>query len=346
VPDRSSHAPRTSLSRQEMNPRGGCQCKFPGLDLAELIDGAVEWAAKDGAHVIAPGPPEDCAIIDSPVTRLLASTELTPLVGVDLYESGRIAALHAMSDIYASGGTPRWALATLVAKADDPAAHTRAVLAGILNACASEGAQVVGGQTIIGPEAMAGLTVIGVPQSSRILRKRGSRPGDRLLLSKPLGVGLVLRGYKLGLLDEQALRDAVSIMTTSNASASAAALKADVHASTDVTGFGLLGHLAEMLAPELGATLELSKVPVLAAAATLPAAVAQTFWIESNYEYATNHNEIRGISERQRLAILLDPQTNGGLLVGASEAAAARLASSGFTVIGRITDAATFDIVE
>jgi selenide,water dikinase len=147
-------------------------------------------------------------------------------------------------------------------------------------------------------------------------------------------------------LDDIALARAVSTMTTSNASTSIAALEADVHACTDVTGFGLLGHLAEMLSPELGATLELGKIPVLAEALQLPSEVAHTLWIESNYKYTRSRLEIRGISDQRRMSVLLDPQTNGGLLISVPEEATQRLGTQGFSLIGCVTDTVGFDVRE
>ncbi len=334
------------LSRQEMNPRGGCLCKLPGLDLSAMIAAAVEWASQDGLGIRPPAYPEDCAIIEVDGSRLLLTTELTPIVGIDLYVAGRIAALHAMSDIYASGGIPKWALVNLVIKDGDPEDYSVAVLAGIMAQCAIEGAEVVGGHTIVGSEAMAGLALIGASRPGRILRKKGARPGDVLLLSKPLGVGLILRGYKLGLLNEHALNTAVSAMLTSNASASAAAFAEGVHASTDVTGFGMLGHLTEMLEPGIGAIIEMREVPVLLQAKTLPDHSAQTIWIKSNYQYATAQREILSFTTPEQLSVLLDPQTNGGLLVSSSEAVAEALQVQGFTRIGHVTDSPTVVIRE
>jgi selenide,water dikinase len=310
-----------------------------------MLQNAVALALSRGP-IVPPPYPEDCAIVEIDSPRLLFTTDLAPLVGVDLAKAGRIAALHSMSDIYASGGIPKWALVNLVADAEHLGEFAEEVLAGILNECAAEGAQVLGGQTILGREAMAGLTVIGLPRSSRILRKGGSQQGDLLLLSKPLGVGLILRGYKLGLLHEAALEEALTTLLTSNACASEAALDAGVHACTDVTGFGLLGHLAEMLAPHHGATLNLSRIPILPPAAALPNAALHTAWIENNYQYATAHREISGIREPHRIAPLLDPQTNGGLLVSAREIAAEKLNAAGFSVVGRVTETPSFEISE
>jgi selenide,water dikinase len=329
-----------------MNPRGGCQCKLAGLNLTELLDGAVALASQSDGTLKTHAYPEDCAIVDVAARSLLLTTDLTPLVGIDLQAAGRIAALHAMSDIYASGGMPKWALVTLVVDMEQPEDHPLVVLAGIMAQCASEGTEVVGGHTITGPEAMAGLTVIGYPSSDHVLRKKGAQPGDVLLLSKALGVGLISRGYKLGLLDEKALDAAVSTMLISNASASAAAVEIGVHAATDVTGFGMLGHLSEMLEPELGAILEHSRIPVLPEAKGLPIQAIRTIWIDNNYEYAAAHSEILGITEQEQVSVLFDPQTNGGLLVSATEEAAVKLQARGFTMIGRVTDTPTLVIDE
>jgi selenide, water dikinase len=334
------------LTRLEMNPRGGCQCKLAGLALEDLLAGAYEQASGDGGALWTQNYPEDCAVVEIAQTRLLLSTDLTPLVGTDLFAAGCIAALHAMSDIFAVGGIPKWALVNMVVSAEQPVEQSTAVLAGIVRQCATEGTKVVGGQTIVGSEAMAGLCVLGIPRSPRLLKKQGAQPGDLLMLSKPLGVGLILRGYKLGILDDMALSKAVSTMTTSNVAASVAALAADVSASTDVTGFGLLGHLSEMLGPDLGAILELRKVPVLKEALSVPGEVARTIWIQNNYDYVKSRVHIRGISNLDQLSILLDPQTNGGLLVSSRAENADRLRSEGFVEIGRIAGAAGVEISE
>jgi selenide,water dikinase len=330
------------LTRVEMNIRGGCQCKFPGLELADMLSGAIQWASESGAPVALPPSPEDCALVEASGQRLLISTDIAPIVGVDLRAAGRIAALHAMSDIYASGGIPKWALVNLVVQTDRPAVHAQAVLAGILEQCALEGAPVLGGQTIMGPEALAGLTVGGTPRS-RLLRKGGARPGDTILLSKPLGVGLILRAYKLAQVDESVLAKAITVMSQSNADASAAAVEAGVHAATDVTGFGLLGHLAEMLAPNLGATVELSRIPKILEPPLLPHTVP-TVWIQDNHDYADALCPLRGTTGLQDISILLDPQTNGGLLVTADDHLTSQLESRGFTAIGRVSETHSIEV--
>ena len=347
MPDENLQSATRRLTRREMNVRGGCQCKLPGVELEDLLVGAYEEASRGGSPLIAPNFPEDCAIVKVSSTP----ADLTVLhrtyanSGGGPIRSGMHCGL-AHNDIYASGGAPRWALVNLVVHPEKPDHYAHAVMTGILRACATEGVNVVGGHTVVGPEAMAGLTVLGLPQSDRLLTKKGALPGDILMLSKPLGVGLILRGYKLGLLDEQTLARAVSVMTTSNASASAAAVEAHVHASTDVSGFGMLGSLCEMLMPDLGAILDLPKIPVLLEPSKFSADAALTSWIESNYQYVKAHGEIRGVSSLDRLLPLLDPQTNGGLLVSAPMRDAGALENKGFTIVGRVTHSVGLEIRE
>jgi selenide,water dikinase len=324
-----------------MNGRGGCQCKLPGLDLEELLEAVGANASQSGTAI---DYPEDCAVVELGEFRLLLSTDFVPLVGLDLFAAGGIAALHSMSDIFASGGIPKWALVNLIVDGSRPIEYAKAVLAGVIDQCAKEGAQLVGGQTVVGQEAMVGLSVVGVPLGNRILRKGGSLPGDSLLLSKPLGVGLVLRGFKLGLLDEAALDSAITTMTISNAHASAVALESGVNACTDVTGYGLLGHLSQMLAPTLGAMIDLPQIPILPQAKGLPAAALRTVWTEGNYEYATTRMRIATTLPFDLLAVLVDPQTNGGLLVSARPDSVDQLRCAGFISIGTVTDSGVVDI--
>lgn len=329
---------RARITRQDMSFRSGCLAKLPPCDLDELLAQATELV---GGNVQSRGTTvshQDSACINVGSMQLLCTTDIGPLVGIDLWIAGRIAAFHAMSDIYASGGIPRWALVTFIVDPGKPDIDMAIVLAGILEACKEDGAEVVGGHTSIGAEAMAGLTVLGLPRSSVILGKKGALPGDVLLLSKPLGTGLVVRAFKLGLVDESALNVAVSTMTSSNASASAQAVDVGAHACTDVTGFGLLGHLAEMLSGGLGASLELRGIPLLDIVHTLPEDLGRSFFAEGNLKYVKGSHTIDGLPDLKRLAPLIDPQTNGGLLVAVSPDAAKALCAKGFYPIGSVTN--------
>jgi selenide,water dikinase len=289
--------------------------------------------------------PADSAVLDAGPVRLLMTEDFGPVVCNDLERAGRVAALHALSDVYACLGTPRWARVLFVAKTGATVEQMATLLTGVYKACAADGVEVAGGHSIVSAEWMAGLAVVGTVGPRGPLTKRGARDGDRLLLSKPLGCGAVLRAYRLGQATEADLDEALAVMTTSNRGAAAHAAEARVHAGTDVTGFGLLGSLAEMLDGDLGATLTLQQVPVLAATRRLGGRFGHSRWIDGNWDYARDRRRVVGVRELPQLLPLLDPQTNGGLLVAADEQAAARLAAQGaFTVIGEVNQSAKIEV--
>jgi selenide, water dikinase len=342
APARSGERRATRLTRAEMSGRGGCQCKLGGIELEDLLT-ATRRRVSTPLHPLAVEHFEDCAHVECGPVRLLASTDLAPIVGVDLEMAGRIAALHAMSDIYASGGAPRWALVNLVLAHSEPIDYAEALLAGIHLACLAEGVAVIGGQTIVGHETLAGLTVIGEPSPDRLLRKRGALPGDGLFVSKPIGTGIVLRGYKLGLLEEEDLNGVVTAMACSNGHASKIAVQV-ARASTDISGFGLLGHLAEMLGSSLGANIRLADVPMHRGAVDVPPHVWETAWIQNNRHYVSSKHTLTGTVDGHRMAALLDPQTNGGLLVAAPPGATSFLTSRGFSRIGSVNESTAIHI--
>jgi selenide,water dikinase len=330
------------LHPDEMSERCGCQAKLSGSELRRLLRDAFHAGA--GSET-SPLEFEDCAVLELTADRLLATTDFGPLVGPYPLRAGHIAATHALSDVYAVGGRPRQALAMLIVDRRLPRHAASEVLAGMVAACRCDGVRVVGGHTVVGPEAMAGLSVIGTADSS-ILSKRGACSGDVLLLSKPVGLGMVVRAYRSGELDDAALEPALAVMEISNRQAAGIAMETGVRAATDVTGFGLLGHLVEMLEGErLGATLDLRNVPVIDAARSLPALYAHSVWIDDNLDYCRRSINLVGVRDRIALAPLLDPQTSGGLLVAASPSVTAPLGAAGFTRIGTVTAEPTLEIV-
>jgi len=325
------------LTREQMSAHSGCLSKLHGCELEDLLTRAHELAF--GLSTTRPFyyHPQDCSVIPIDTGPMLATTDIGPLVGADLYCAGYIAAMHAMSDIFARGGMPRWVLPILIGNPDHPVEFLEMVMTGILQACHREGAEVIGGHTSIGPEAMAGLTVMGLQRSKTLISKTGAQPGDQLLLSKSLGVGMIIRAYKLGLTGKDALEEAVAQMMLSNGPASISAINAEVHAGTDVSGFGLLGHLTEMLGDTLGASLQLTSIPLLNSLACLPPGFGQSCWSKGNMDYANRTLRIVGKTDASHLAPLLDPQTNGGLLVAVDEGSSAALIASGYTQIGVVT---------
>jgi selenide,water dikinase len=316
------------LQQEQMFAGGGCHGKLAGEALEQVLCGAAPSFFSR---------PEDAAHLRTAPGSLLFSNDLIYLPGLSLFDAGRIAALHSLSDICASGGVPRWALVTLIVDRTRPLEQGEAVMAGIAEACAQEDVVICGGHTVSGNEAMAGLSVIGTVEGAP-LRKTGAKPGDRLFLSKPLGTGICLAGYRRGLCEDDALAGAMETMLVSARPAAADAVRLHASACTDVTGFGLLGHLAEMLEPPLGAHLWREAIPLLPFANDPPRELAESAWVRNNYEYVTSRVEARHEEPVYRLAALLDPQTNGPLLAAAPVDAAGAMRAAGFTEIGEITE--------
>lgn len=319
-----------------MSPTCGCQAKLGGGELKTTLQ-----LALGRGHV----HPEDCAVIFNPSSHSLVTTDFGPLVGPKPFQGGRIAGFHAMSDVFAMGGTPHSALAIVTTNRDHAAEVATSALAGLGAACAEEGVQIVGGHTTVGDELVIGLTIIGTPGETT-LAKGGVRVGDVLMLSKPLGTGMMVRAYVLGRLDLDELEPALATMDTSNRGASIAAVHAGASALTDVTGFGLLGHTAEMVAEnELGATIELDAVPVLAGVRSLPDVFARSAFIDQNLDYASSLTRVKGIRDRVALGPLLDPQTSGGLLASVAAGAVPAMQQAGFTRVGQVTDNPGLEII-
>ncbi len=172
--------------------RGACLAKLPGVALRRLLSHLPNGCA----------PWEDSALVPHVDGTLLATIDFGPLICPEARTAGYIAALNAFSDIYAAGGAPLLALAMVVVDTAQPLDVAEEVLAGMAEACAAEGAILAGGHTVTGIECLAGLSVIGCARDGGVLRKSGAIPGDDLLLSKPLGVGLVLWGFTLGAVDD------------------------------------------------------------------------------------------------------------------------------------------------
>jgi selenide,water dikinase len=234
----------------------------------------------------------------------------------DPYTFGQIAAANALSDVYAMGGEPLTALNIVgfpVGKL--PLSVLTDILRGGQEKVREAGAVIVGGHTVTDDEVKYGLSVTGRADPRRLLTNAGALPGDRLVLTKPLGTGLLATALKRGTLDAAHERALVASMSTLNRDASRAALAAGVRCATDVTGFGLLGHLSHVVrASAVGAMIMIDRVPVLPGAAEAWAAGARTGGGGRNATYLESMVSWGAVSEWQR-AILVDPQTSGGLLV-------------------------------
>ncbi|MGI5128517.1 selenide, water dikinase SelD [Pseudonocardia sp. CA-107938] len=317
----------------------GCGCKLaPGL-LADVL-GQVAVPAH-GDLLVGTETGDDAAVWRiAPDRALVATTDFfTPVVD-DARTWGRIAAQNAVSDVYAMGGRPLFAL-NLVAwpSVDLPVALLGEVLAGGAEIGREGGFPIVGGHSIDDPEPKYGLAVVGEVDPAHLLTNAGLRDGDALVLTKALGVGVATTAIKAGTATPELAAAAIASMTASNAAAAAAARAAGATGATDVTGFGLLGHLTKMAAASgVDAELDVAAVPFLdgvrelAAAGTVPGGSRRNRdWVAAAVD----------AGERSELDVLLlaDAQTSGGLLFGAApERAAAAVAELGApaAVVGRV----------
>ena len=285
----------------------------------------------------------------SPEVALVATVDyITPVVD-DPYAWGGVAAANALSDVYAMGATPLFALNVVNFPRDTlPLEVLERVIEGGAAKVAEAGVAILGGHSVDDPEPKYGLVALGTVHPARIVRNVGALPGDVLVLTKPLGMGILTTAIKRGLAPESVIASAVEVMSMLNKAAAAAMVRAGslVHAATDVTGFGLLGHLSEMLgAGGIGARVDLDSVPVLSE--------AWDFARDNVVPGGTRRNltsvaSFMGWSERidevQRL-VLADAQTSGGLLIAVAPTAADALIADlratnvgAATVIGAFTD--------
>jgi selenide, water dikinase len=261
---------------------------------------------------------DDAAVFQiAPELGLVATVDFfTPIVD-DPYAFGSIAAANALSDVYAMAGTPLFALNVTGFPRDQlPLEILGQIVAGGAAKAAEAGVAVIGGHTIDDPEPKYGLAVIGRIDPNRIVRNVGARPGDRLFLTKPLGSGIVTTAIKRGVASAELIERITRVMTTLNRAGAEAMAAVQPHAATDVTGFGLLGHLWEMISGSgVGAVIDVERVPVLAEAIGLAGQDVVPGGTRRNL--ASLEDKVtweRGIDDVDRL-VLADAQTSGGLLV-------------------------------
>lgn len=256
--------------------------------------------------------------IDQERTLLATLDFLTPLVD-DPFDFGRIAAANALSDIYAMGGKPLVALNILALDCSLGVDCAEAILQGGADAVREAGALLVGGHSIDDPEPKYGLSVIGMLETGHLVKNAGAKPGDLLYLTKPLGVGLLSAAYKIGIIDITTFQPAIDSMKELNDKASVAMIAAHAHAATDVTGFGLAGHLYEMLeASHVGAVLNWRALPLLPQAEELSAEYCRpnrTFSIMDFAERFVLQESLDDTEFDNRMGVICDPQTSGGLLI-------------------------------
>lgn len=251
---------------------------------------------------------------------------ITPIVD-DPYTFGAIAAANALSDIYAMGARPVTALNIVAFPIRSlPLATLQEILRGAAETVAEAGATIVGGHTIDDPEPKFGLAVTGLAHPDRIVRKAGGQVGDGLILTKPLGTGILTTALDRRLIGQEELRDAVETMCSLNRAAAEAMIEVGVHACTDVTGFGLLGHLHELAeASGVSAHMSLNQIPVLPGVWDLAKRDAVPGGSRNNQRYLTEYvTWSKGIKPEEQV-VLCDAQTSGGLLMAVSPRQRSRL---------------------
>ncbi len=228
---------------------GGCACKVPADRLAELLQGVPRSAVGDDRILVGNDTLDDAAVVRLNDEQAIVQTVdvFTPIVD-DPYDFGRIAATNAISDVFAMGGEPLFALAIGGFPGDLPDGDVSEILRGGADVAIAAGAPILGGHTITTAEPIYGLAVTGLVHPDRIWRNAGAQVGDLLVLTKALGTGIVANALRKDAVADDVLAAAVTSMTTLNRVAAGALRDLEPHAVTDVTGFGLLGHLREMCA--------------------------------------------------------------------------------------------------
>jgi selenide,water dikinase len=317
---------------------GGCACKIPPGELEEVVRGLT------GAL---PGNPSGELLVglddgdDAAVVRIrdglavVATTDFfTPVVD-DPYDWGRIAAANALSDVYAMGGRPvvavnllGWPRETL------PFELVAETLRGGQEICASAGCHLAGGHSVDDPEPKYGLAVTGIANPHRLLRNDAGRAGVPLSLTKPLGIGVLNSRHKA---TGERFEEAISVMTTLNDEASKKALAAGITCATDITGFGLLGHLYKLArASDVTAVIDSAAVSYLDGARQALAEGYVSGGTRRNLDWVRPHTDLSEVSEAEAL-LLADAQTSGGLLLAGEV--------SGATVIGELVPRGEYSVV-
>jgi selenide,water dikinase len=300
----------------ELSHGAGCACKIGAAELRQIRAGLP--TVPDPSLLVGLDPADDAAVYKLSDELALVQTLdfFTPIVD-DPRDFGRIAATNALSDIYAMGARPLLALNIVAFSLEALGGEVLAeILAGGAEVAAAAGVAIGGGHSIDDPEPKYGMTVSGVVHPDELLTAAGAQPGDELYLTKPVGGGLITTGAKRGIAEPGWIESAVEAMTTLNAEAAAAARACGAHALTDVTGFGLLGHLHEVCeASGVGVEIDAAAVPALPGALELAASgEAEAGGSRRNAEDAERFAFWGADVAPERRALLTDAMTSGGLL--------------------------------
>ena len=297
---------------------GGCTAKLGPAALSRVLEKLPR--PTDPNLLIGAQSSDDAAVYRLTDDLAIVQTlDFFPPMLDDPYLFGQVAATNALSDIYAMGGEVKTALNIVCFPEEMDLNILGEILRGGSEKVLEAGGSLAGGHSIADQEVKYGLSVTGVVHPQRILANNTGKVGDHLILTKPLGVGLLCTAARLGQAAPQAFGGAVKSMTTLNKYAAQVAAKYRVHAATDVTGFGLLGHLHEMMRPDLSARIFAHALPVLDTALECADEFYLTAAGQRNRNFAATRTVLHGLTFAQE-ELLFDPQTSGGLLLAVEEA--------------------------
>ena len=297
----------------------GCGAKVGGGILAQLLEGLP--VHQDPDLLVGFDKSDDASVYRvSPELALVQTLDFFPPIADDPYEFGQIAAANALSDVYAMGGEPKLAQNIMCIPEDMPREAVHQMLRGGYEKVFEAGALITGGHSILDKEPKYGLAVTGFVHPDKVLKNAGARPGDVLFLTKPLGIGVLTTAAKKGLCTRETMEKACQLMKTLNKSARDCMVKYRVHACTDVTGFGLMGHAYEMAqGSQVTLQLDTGAIQVIPEARELAAQGNFPGGMQRNRNYSAHAVDCGSIS-REEQDLLFDPETSGGLLMAVDPA--------------------------
>jgi selenide, water dikinase len=311
----------------ELTTCGGCAAKLGADALSEALSGLGIADRADGSSGLIAGldPPDDAAVhLVAPDLAVIGTLDFFPPIVDDPRTFGEIAAANALSDVFAMGGRVLFALSVAAIPEDMPSEAFRAILDGAASKVREAGGILAGGHTIRDPEPKYGLAVIGVASPERLLRKGGAQPGDVLLLTKPLGTGLLVSGRRRGLTSDADLEAAIDSMRRLNRAAAEVLVEHGVRGATDVTGFGLVGHGLEMArASGTRFVFDAAALPSLDGALDLAQAGVETGGAAHNRRFGAPALTVEPDVDASVVTLAHDPQTSGGLLASVPAATVA-----------------------
>ncbi len=331
--------PDTPVRLTEMVSCAGCAAKLGPARLRAAVGGLLDGMTPDPNVLVGFGLLDDAGVYKLSDDLALVQTVdfFTPVVD-DPVLFGEIAAANALSDVYAMGGTPRTALnVTCFPSALNPQI-LNAILRGGMNKCREAGVALLGGHTVDDPEIKFGMAVTGLIHPDHIWSNAGARMGDVLLLTKPLGVGIITTAIKQGVASDESVDAAVTAMRTLNRAARDAAAGFDVHACTDVTGFSLMGHLSQVArASGVTARVHAGHLPLLPGAWELARRGVGPGGTDRNRAYYGEYVSLPSGADDALIRLLFDPQTSGGLLLSVPE-------SQGEALVAALTDSGVLGV--